>query len=45
MAELSIRTQIEYVSQRFWPDASTIKSVVSIITHHVQERTEQLVHM
>ena len=23
----------------------TIKSVVSIITHHVQERTEQLVHM
>ena len=45
MAELSIRTQIEYVSQRFWPDASAIKSVVSIITHHVQERTEQLVHM
>lgn len=45
MAELSIRTQIEDVSQRFWPDASTIKSVVSIITHHVQERTEQLVHM
>lgn len=45
MAELSIRTQIEDVSRRFWPDASAIKSVVSIITHHAQERTEQLVHM